>query len=90
LHAAAHGFDFRHVDRVQRRERGDERGIVLDEIAVVVDRVDEGDADRAVAIGHRGEVELPEQVVAQIFRRSILRRAFVVGAAARAAVVTVF
>ncbi|MNI85260.1 hypothetical protein D3C73_1422360 [compost metagenome] len=62
-----HGFDFVELD-IQLRVEGLAdlfEGFV--EVALVVDAIDQGDRDQPVGVGHRRQVQLPEQVALQAF-----------------------
>ena len=73
LHAPAHRGDFRRRHHVQRRKRLANAFVGLGQVAVVVDRLDDRGRDRMVARRHRREVELPQEVVAQVLGFGILR-----------------
>ncbi|MNI29299.1 hypothetical protein D3C73_831140 [compost metagenome] len=67
LDAVQDGFDFVQFD-VQFRVEGFEdflEGFV--QVALIVDAVDQGHGDQAIGVGHRGQVQLPQQVALQAF-----------------------
>ena len=67
LDAMQDGFDFIEFN-VQFRIKGFEdffEGFV--QVALVVDAVDQGYADQTVGVGHRSQVQLPQQVALQAF-----------------------
>jgi hypothetical protein len=80
-------LDFVDVDIVQRRQVLAQRLAALVQIAVVVDGLDDRGADRAVARGQRRQVQLPQQVVAQVLGFLVLRFEIIVVVRHRAAVV---
>ncbi|MNX80990.1 hypothetical protein D3C86_1126640 [compost metagenome] len=67
LDAVQDGFDFVQFD-VQFRIEGFEDFLErFVQIALIVDAVDQGDGDQAIGVGHRCQVQLPQQVALQAF-----------------------
>ncbi len=87
LDAMTHRFDFVELHGVHVRERALQRLGFLVQVAVVVDRLDDRRADRAIAQRQRRQVELPEQMVAQILGLGFLRLRAVFVVRTRAAAV---
>jgi hypothetical protein len=73
LHPVPDRFDFLQPDRVQRCERVADHLVGFTEITVVIDGFDDRRADRAIARRHRREIQLPQQVIAQILDLGVLR-----------------
>ena len=68
LHLVQHGGDLVLAGLDVGRQRGGDRRQRLAQVAVVVDGLDQGHADQAVARRQRAQVQLPQQVVVQRVR----------------------
>jgi hypothetical protein len=67
LDAVQDGFDFVQLDVQFRIERLEDFFEGFVQIALIVDAIDQGHGDQAIGVGHRGEVQLPQQVALQAF-----------------------
>ena len=65
LDAVQDGFDFVQFDVQFRVERLEDLLKGLVQVALVVDAIDQGHGDQAIGIGHRCQVQLPEQMALQ-------------------------
>ncbi|MNZ73152.1 hypothetical protein D3C78_915570 [compost metagenome] len=67
LDTVQHRFYFVQLDIQLRVETGADLFDRVFQITLAVDAVDKGDCDQAVGIGHRCQVQLPQQVALQAF-----------------------
>ena len=89
LHLVQHGQDLVFAGFDLRRQRGGNGIQRLAQVAVVVDRLDQGHADRTVARRQVAQVQLPQQVVVQglVFGHLFSRLAVIVAVAGADALV---